>query len=139
MHGPTSTVTAGIVLGIVLLVPAGCRTEISGPLESGRWGGTGVTMVVSAEGASFEFDCARGFATERPAVHGGRFSVEGRYVREHGGPVIEGEEEDVVDASFEGEVNGVKLSLWVTPLDTRQSIGPYLLRKGAQGEIRKCL
>jgi hypothetical protein len=123
---------------MAVLGAAGCQREINGPLGTGNWGGTGATMVVSSAGTSFEFDCAYGFVDDRMAARGGRFSMEGQYVREHGGPVTEGSEEPVA-AFFEGEIRGTTMSLYVRPRDTNAPIGPYLLERGSQGLIRKCL
>jgi hypothetical protein len=125
--------------GMAVLGVAGCEGEVNGALGTGNWGGTGVTMVVSSAGTSFEFDCAHGFVDDRLATRGSRFSMEGRYVREHGGPDAEGSEEEPVAAFFEGEIRGATMSLYVRPLDTNEPIGPYLLERGSQGLIRKCL
>lgn len=118
---------------------AGCQQDVNGPLQSGNWGGTGVTMVVSSTGTAFEFDCAHGFVDARLVVSGGRFSMVGQYVREHGGPLPEEFEEDPVAATYDGTIRGSTMTLYVKLVDLQEPIGPYLLERGSQGELRKCL
>ena len=124
---------------LAMAVVAGCQEDINGPLQTGNWGGTGVTMVVSSTGTAFEFDCAHGFVDARLVASGGRFSMDGQYVREHGGPVPEESEEDPVPATYDGTIRGSTMTLFVKLEDLQAPIGPYVLERGLQGGLRKCL
>ena len=56
------------------------------------WGGTGIQLTVNDATATVEFDCAHG-TIDQPLLidQDGRFDIPGTFVREHGGPIQEGE------------------------------------------------
>src|SRR4051794_6750600 len=88
--------TALIAIAVSLgQVACGGPSTPSGALPSGVWGGDHVTMTVASGGAQFEFDCAHG-SIETPIVvdRRGQFGAAGVYVREHGGPIRQGETPD---------------------------------------------
>ncbi len=88
----------------------------AGTLASGTWGGPHLRLTVDEHGVGLEFDCARGTIAKAPALDAqGRFDVEGRFLREHGGPVQK--DEDATAAGFDGlkghrSVGGLRASLY---------------------------
>jgi hypothetical protein len=96
-------------------------------------------MDVTAGGAEVELDCAHGRVGE-PIVAGadGRFAVPGWYVREHGGPVREGQEERR-PARYEGRVEGQRLSLTIAVEGDGETLGPFELVHGRTPRLTKCL
>ena len=132
-------------LRAVRLLPVGalllaCQSDPTGPLGSGSWGGTGASLVVTADSAMFEFDCAHGSIEERivPNADGG-FDVAGIYVREHGGPIREGEAPDSHPARYLGRVGGSRMTLTVTLTDDPKFTASYTLRQGEPPQVYKCL
>src|SRR6476469_6244808 len=58
---------------------------------NGQWGGQGVSMDVTDNGASLEFDCATGRITEAIVPDSaGKFTVKGLFARQRPGPTREG-------------------------------------------------
>jgi hypothetical protein len=107
---------------------------------TGRWGGEHVTLVASDTGATLEYDCAHG-AIEGPLRPDadGRFEARGTHVRDHGGPIREGEKPDAHPASYQGYVADDQMTITVRELDTGTEIGTFTLRRGAEGRVFKCL
>jgi len=106
----------------------------------GAWGGGQVAMVVTPTGATIEFSCAHATIDEPlflDSEH--RFAVLGVYVREHGGPVREGEPPDIHPARFTGTVDGTTLSLTIVLVDDGSHVGTYTLVFGEPGRPVKCL
>jgi hypothetical protein len=109
-------------------------------LPPGQWGGEHVSLTVSATGASLEFDCAHGTADERPLLDSqGRFNLRGIYVREHGGPIREGEPEDRHPAVYLGQLDGSRLTLSIRLTDDGTQVGPYSAMLGQPARLFKCL
>lgn len=108
---------------------------------SGDWGGQGVRLAISGDGtAVFDFDCAYGSAAGPLVVAGdGTFSWPGTFVREHGGPVRDGEPEDSYPAVFRGGLVDNELRLEVTLPESSGSGGSFVLKAGEVGRVTKCL
>jgi hypothetical protein len=104
------------------------------------WGGDQIELNVAEEGASAEFPCAHG-TIEGPLSpdETGRFAVDGLYFQEQGGPVSDKDAAPPVKARYEGQVQGVTMSLTVLNLETQEKIGSYSLTFGAAAKITKCL
>jgi hypothetical protein len=124
---------------IAVLLACGCAGEPSGLIASGDWGGTGVALTVTATGATLEFDCAHGTIPGPLRLDDGRFTVNGVFVLEHGGPVREGELPDERPARYEGSVSGALLRLTVRLEAGDATIGSYTLRQDQPALLRKCL
>ena len=84
--------TLGIVLtGALLLasqpatnLPQGRDTDASPDV----WGGRDISMEVTPQGATLEFDCAHGNVLEPIKANAkGEFAARGTYTPEHGGPI----------------------------------------------------
>src|SRR5689334_19032176 len=100
----------GALVGASLVACTGSPTPTE--LPQGRWGGEHVSLTVTAAGADLEFDCAHGRVEESLRLDArGQFSLRGVYVREHGGPVREGEPEDRRPALYLGQLEGSRLGL----------------------------
>lgn len=127
------------VVAFVFALLVACGEDLVGPLEQGIWGGVGVGLTVQADSALIEFDCAHGVIEAPLMLEDGRFSLPGRFVLEHGGPVIEGEEPDVRAATYHGAMRDRILDLTVAVEGLGGDLGPYLLRRGDSPQLRKCL
>lgn len=109
-------------------------------LPPGEWGGEHVSLTVSARGASLDFDCARGTVDQRPLLDSlGQFTLTGVYIREHGGPIREGEPEDRHRALYFGQLDGSRLTLSIRLTDDGVQIGPYTAMLGQPPRLFKCL
>lgn len=115
-------------------VPSTSRDE--SPL-SGHWGGEHVALIFTDSGATLEYDCAHGGIAEPVHPAGGRFAVNGFHVREHGGPMREGEIPDTVPARYLGVARGDNLTLRV--IVGPDTLGPFELRRGVEARVYKCL
>jgi hypothetical protein len=107
-------------------------------MAAGTWGGQGVSLTVSAAGAEFEFDCASARITEPLSVDlSGRITAEGSFLFE-GGPVHVDQDSRRVPARFAGRIVGSELTLEVVLISSNERLGPYTLRRGEAGRVRKC-
>jgi len=110
------------------------------PLPAGAWGGDHVLMTVAATGTHLEFDCAHGEIPSAIDVdRHGEFAVAGTYVREHGGPVRQGEIPDTHPAMYSAVIVSTTMTLMFRLIDTNESIGPFALTAGLSGRVFKCL
>jgi len=109
-------------------------------LPSGTWGGDHVALTVTAAGATAEFDCAHGSIDESPLLQSdGQFSLKGTYIREHGGPVYDGEPEDRHPAVYSGRLRGSSVTFSVQLVDDGTLVGPFSATRGQQPRVFKCL
>jgi len=121
-------------VGALLLA---CQSDPTGPLGSGSWGGTGASLVVTADSALFEFDCGHGVTRGAIEVDLGEFRKTGVYVQE-GGPVPNEPPEERA-ALYLGRVDGAELRLSVQVDGFTAAIGPFVLRRGTAPTLHKCL
>jgi hypothetical protein len=109
-------------------------------LPPGQWGGDHISMVVTATSVRLDFDCAHGAVDDTPLLDpAGRFNLSGVYVREHGGPVHDGEAEDSHAAVYVGQLEGSRATLSIQLTDESTWIGPFEARLGQQATVFKCL
>lgn len=109
-------------------------------LPTGLWGGEHVSMEVTEDGAELEFDCAHGTISGRLMVgENGKVSLKGRYAREHGGPIRQGEDQSGQPATYSGSADDKSLTLTITIDENKEEIGTFTLTHGKQGRVRKCL
>lgn len=97
-------------------------------------------MTVTAAGAALEFDCASGTVDE-PVVpdETGRLEADGTFVPGKGGPAIEGEEPRRHPALYQGQTDGRTMTLRVSLSTTGESVGTFVLTKGAPPHLFLCL
>ena len=115
------------------------KTEKSGRLATGAWGGEHIRLAVRADGATVEFDCARGTIDEALTLNAaGRFDLRGTFTREGPGPIRVGAKPSARPARYEGSVSGQQLTLKITLTDTAQDAGTFTLTEGSTGRLWKC-
>ena len=109
-------------------------------VDPGTWGANGIALEVTASGARIEYDCAHGTIPGPILLDAdGRFDVEGRHFREHGGPIREGEDSSGQSVRYAGRVTGDTMTLAVRPEGSDAAIGSHTLVRGKTGRIHKCL
>jgi hypothetical protein len=108
-------------------------------VAAGRWGGTGISVDVSASGARIELDCAHG-TIDAPLVldADGNFDLPGSIARERPGPVREGEPDRSQPVRYEGRVEGDTLTLWVIRPNAPRPEKPLSAVRGKSPILRKC-
>jgi hypothetical protein len=129
-----------IVLGVV--AGSSCGDMPTGPsrLSAGVWGGDHISMSLSETSTHLELDCAHGDVPAVPTLdRQGQFDVAGTYVREHGGPIRQGEIPDSHPAIYSGTVASTTMTLTIRLSDTNESIGAFTLVSGSFGRVFKCL
>jgi len=109
-------------------------------VRAGTWGGRHIGMEVTEGGASVEYDCGQG-AIHQPLLldNEGRFDVEGDYLQERPGPQREGEERDRPKARYAGRITDRTMTLTVTLVDRKETVGTFSLTYGRAPVLRKCL
>ena len=128
--------SAGLMIGtFVTLVPAKKPRSIA----SGQWGGPHIQMQVANGSATIEYDCANGSIDGPLKLDSrGRFSLSGKHFREHGGPIRMGEEKKGVTARYTGRIDGERMTLTVTLVNSKGPMGTYQLTRGSEGRVFKC-
>lgn len=135
---PIRTIHSLSLVALLLTVSPACAADHGGArLAEGAWGGPHVQMTVTAQGVTFEMDCAHG-AIAGPVTLGkdGRFKVSGTFSPEHGGPVRD-EEEGGRPAIYTGRVQGETLSLEIA-YESGEAVGTFELVHGRASRITKC-
>ena len=128
-----------LVTVLVACAPATTNGD-PGALVTGPWGGEHVALELTPTGGAIEYDCAHGGLTQpvRPGARG-EFEATGVHVREHGGPVREGERPDSLAARYVGRLTGEMMTLRVYIGSRPDTLGPFQLRRGAEPRLFKCL
>jgi hypothetical protein len=118
---------------MLLAVPAAAQ-KAGEPLASGPWGGEGMLLLVGAERASAEFNCAHGqtegrvfFAEDR------QFQATG-WVAEEGGAGPENRKPAVFTGRFRRDVLTVRVRYGSEP----KELGPFELHQGGNARVTKC-
>jgi hypothetical protein len=125
---------------VAALACSGAATAAGAPTAAltGSWGGAGIGLSITEDGARVEYDCAHGSLDRRiEPDRTGRFVVVGSHVEEHGGPVREGESTSY-PVRFAGRVKGNGMSLTVTRASNGEVIGTFSLAQGLEPSIVKC-
>jgi hypothetical protein len=108
-------------------------------LPVGLWGGEHISVEVTEQGATVEYDCAHATIEQRIVLdRRGRFDVSGTQVQERGGPVRQNEQLTSYPVRFAGQVNGKRMKLTVRNSATKELIGTFTLVHGAEPKLRKC-
>jgi len=129
------------ILPIVVLIAAAaqCSTGVPEGLI-GEWGGEHAGLIATAERATLEYDCASGTMDVPVRTDGdGRFEARGEHTRGHGGPVRDDEVPDRHPALYVGRIRGDVMTLTVTMTDLKETVGTFLLVRGAPPRVFKCL
>lgn len=108
---------------------------------TGTWGGAHVRLEARADGATLEFDCARGEIGETFKTDAdGRFDLGGTYTRESPGPIRIGKIPSARPARYTGRVEGRTMTLAVKS-DAADAPSPpltFTLTRGSEGRLWKC-
>jgi hypothetical protein len=105
----------------------------------GQWGGQHISMEVTEEGASINYDCAHGrIVGQIIPDREGNFEVKGFHTPEHPGPTREGED-DEQPALYRGSIHDETMTLTVEIVQTKEVAGNFNLTHGSGGRIRKCM
>lgn len=103
------------------------------------WGGDHVSMVMSSQSTTFEFDCAQGVVMSpiKPESDGD-FTVTGTYTPQRGGPVKKDSPPPDLPATYKGTIHGDTMTVEVL-LENKDQQPPRLtLRRGQTGRVTKC-
>jgi len=123
-----------------VLTGCGGVSRPSGLVQQGTWVGEHVELVLDATRGALEFDCAHGtMQAPIPVDREGAFNVTGIFVREHGGPIRDGEPADQHPAVYSGTTDGKRMTLTVALSDESQQVGTFELVLGGQPRVVKCL
>jgi hypothetical protein len=103
------------------------------------WGGRDISMVISGENATVEFDCAQGvIMTPIKPDTSGNFSVAGTYTPQRGGPIKKDSPPIDLPATYKGTVQGNTMHLQVLLQNKDQQPPEFTLTKGQAGRVMKC-
>jgi hypothetical protein len=107
-------------------------------VQSITWGGEHVRMEVTKSGATLDFDCAHGTVTQA-LPQTGKFSLKGTFTPERGGPTRD-DAPPTVNATYSGAIadDSMTLRIVLAGSDKDQAPMEYALKKGSQGNVRKC-
>lgn len=109
-------------------------------LPPSNWGGQHVSLEITKTGGKLEFDCAHGELEGKLRLdQQGRFSLEGIYVEEHGGPTREANAPKNIAVIYAGQIiGGSKMKLTIKRKDSKKSLGAFRLKRGEEPFIVKC-
>ncbi|MFN2397557.1 MAG: hypothetical protein ABR543_02770 [Gemmatimonadaceae bacterium] len=131
---------AALLCAALLGLSGSCQRQATLQGVTGEWGGAHIGLIASDTGAVIEYDCAHGSISEAIRVDAdGRFEVRGVHVREHGGPIREGETLPGFPARYSGRVEGRRMRLTVILTETGEKVGTFDLERGAPAQVLKCL
>jgi hypothetical protein len=110
-----------------------------GVAVTGNWGGPHIGLTLTESGGTLQYDCAAGSLTG-PLVPraGGSFDVPGTHTPGHGGPEIEGVVMPTYRTGFTGTVRGDRMTL-TGRVENGVTLGPFILQRGAEPGIFRCL
>ncbi len=103
------------------------------------WGGPHISMEMTAQGATLQFDCARG--TIQQAIKpdaSGEFTVSGTYTPERGGPIQKNNPPRELPATYKGRIQGDSMQLEIVLADKDQQPEPFALTRGKSGRVVRC-
>lgn len=106
---------------------------------TGEWSGKHISLKITSHGAEVEYDCAHGAISRKIILDKNkRFSIEGTYEEEHGGPIRAGEQTAKIAVQYSGQINGKKMILTVKDKNSRKVIGSFTLLHGQESVLVKC-
>ena len=110
------------------------------PVPTGVWGGKGIQLTVTTNGAAIDYGCDSGTIEGRiQADSKGKFSGRGTHVFGLGGPRNPGDPAPKPhQARYEGVRNGDKLELTVRLPDLNRNLGKFTLQLGQRATLERC-
>ena len=128
----------GLATGALLAAACGGATALDRVLTPGDYGGDHVSLQVSASAARLEFDRAHGeIASVIRLDSEGRFSVDGTFTQERGGPATT-LPEAVRPARYTGSSEGRIVTFTIRLIDG-QTVGAFTVERGSTPRIVRCL
>ena len=107
-------------------------------LATGAWGGQDIRLDVKDNGANMQFACATATIDEAVTLNSeGGFDVKGKFRAQRPGPTRAGENNSVA-ARFVGHLNGQVLTLTISNLATKETIGTFTLTLGGAARVKRC-
>ena len=102
------------------------------------WGGAHVQLLMTANGAEVEFDCARGRLNSKikPDTEG-NFDVEGTF-RKEGGPIRTDQADSGRVVRYVGKIVGDTMSFKIQFSDSNQKTETFSVTRGKIGRLWKC-
>ncbi len=133
------TLMALVLIATLASTQSSARGRKHYRLAQGTWGGQHLIVTVGESSATIEFDCAHG-QIDGPLVtdRRGRFDLKGTYAPEHAGPVRDNEQSAGQPVRYAGWTDGKKMTLTVTLIGRKESMGTFNLTRGVEGRIFKC-
>ena len=137
-------------IGTLLVVLTGAVTLVSEPATNPQrgqdasatpdvWGGHHVSMKVTPQGATLEFDCAHGNMLEPIKANAkGEFTARGTYTPERGGPISRDSPPRDLPATYKGSIDGDTMRLEIMLAEKDQAPEPFTLTRGKVGRLVKC-
>jgi hypothetical protein len=128
---------------ILLLSLFACNLETPSaqePVPTGLWGGKGMQLTVTANGAEIDYGCDSGTIEGRLRTDShGKFSVRGTHLFGSGGPRQPGQPAPKPrEARYEGVRNGDKLELTVLLPELNRNLGKFTLQRGQRPTLERC-
>ena len=115
------------------------NTSSGGSDVNGLWGGQHISMEVTEEGATINYDCAHGRIVGKITPdRTGNFEAKGFHSLERPGPMREGEDNEQ-PALYHGSIHDETMTLTVEIAKTKEVVGNFTLTRGSSGRIRKCM
>lgn len=105
----------------------------------GEWGGTHIGLSLTANGGTLDYDCAAGTINGPLLLQSdGSFTASGIHTPGWGGPEIAGQTPPSYHVRYSGRVRANTMTLQGR-LENGVALGPFMLRRGAQPIIFRCL
>jgi hypothetical protein len=112
--------------------------QIHDKLATGAWGGQDIRAQVKDDGADIEFGCASATIDEPIILNSaGGFDVKGKFAARRPGPTRAGENNSVA-ARFVGHLRDQELTLTISNLESKESIGTFTLTHGGAARVKRC-
>lgn len=124
---------------VPLLFVTACGDLTGLSIEISTWGGDHIGIIITATGGTVEYDCATGRIDEPIVLRDGRFDVVGVHWPGMGGPIGVDTTLPPRPARYRGTVRRDWMTLTVTLTDTNEALGPFLLERGRNPSVVKCL
>lgn len=115
-------------------------TRTDDTVQPGVWTARGLTLTVSEDGATAEFDCATGEITEPLLLTRGQATWQGSYLSGVGGPGGSGAPSPTPhDAQWRARLTSDGRLQVAVHLTTGATHGPYALELGAPVRLERCM
>lgn len=132
--------TSSAAVAVMLVLSTAVRGSAQVPLPVGVWGGQGIQLTVTADGARIDYGCDSGTIDEPlKAGASGKITARGTHRFGQGGP--RGGDDPaakVHKAMFEGTVEGKSLRLTVLLPELGRTVGEFVLEFGRRAALDRC-